>query len=173
MAARKRRTVKQRAPNERAPAQPNPVAQWADAWRAVAASQARAKRAGASDDLLERERARALGIPFDEPERARARVLLQIEPRAIARALDLPEPAVERAAKKPRARRKPEKPPKAISVLTVGKRFDDAARAVDFARANQLPPREWSEDLADWFDLDVHDLYAQYYDTDPALQAAA
>lgn len=63
-------------------------------------------------------------------------------------------------------------PPKAIAVQDVAREFDDAQRAVDFARRNLVPPWEWADDLADEFDVDVHELYEAYYDTDPATQGA-
>lgn len=63
-------------------------------------------------------------------------------------------------------------PPKAIAVQDVAREFDDAQRAVDFARRNLVPPWEWADDLADEFDLDIHELYEAYYDTDPATQSA-
>jgi len=98
---------------------------------------------------LERERARELGIPFTERERAEVTRVTRVQ--------------------KPR----PHKPPKAITVLDVARQFDDVAQAVEFAKLNRIPPHEWAEDIADEFDADIHSLYESYYDTDPATQAAA
>jgi hypothetical protein len=97
---------------------------------------------------VERERARELGIPFGERERERV---------------------TERIAVKPSRKR----PPKAATVQSVAREFDDTTEAIRFARLNRIPPHEWAEDLADEFDVDIHDLYEAYYDTDPATQIAA
>lgn len=101
---------------------------------------------------LERERARELGIPFTERERAEVTRVTRVT-----------------RVQKPR----PHKPPKAITVLDVARQFDDVAQAVEFAKLNRIPPHEWAEDVADEFDADIHSLYESYYDTDPATQAAA
>lgn len=63
-------------------------------------------------------------------------------------------------------------PPKAFTVLDIAKEFGDPIAAVNFARKNLINPIEWADDVADEFDVDVHDLYEAYYDTDPAKQAA-
>lgn len=95
---------------------------------------------------LERERARELGIPFTEKERAETVRVTRVQTH---------------------------KPPKAITVLDVARQFDDVTQAVEFAKLNRIPPHEWAEDVADEFDADIHSLYESYYDTDPATQAAA
>lgn len=95
---------------------------------------------------LERERARELGIPFTEKERAETVRVRRVQTH---------------------------KPPKAITVLDVARQFDDVTQAVEFAKLNRIPPHEWAEDVADEFDADIHSLYESYYDTDPATQAAA
>lgn len=93
--------------------------------------------------------ARELGIPFEESER---------------------EVFVERTRVTYPA--KPKGPPKAISVESVARAFDDPARAIDFARRNLIHPSEWADDLADEWDLDVHEVFQGYFETDPAKQAA-
>jgi len=63
-------------------------------------------------------------------------------------------------------------PPKAFVVVNVASVFGSPKAAVDFARANLIPPWEWADEVAEEFDVDIHDLYEAYYDTDPANQAA-
>jgi len=62
-------------------------------------------------------------------------------------------------------------PPKAFVVVNVATVFGSPKAAVDFARANLIPPWEWADEVAEEFDVDIHDLYEAYYDTDPANQA--
>jgi len=62
-------------------------------------------------------------------------------------------------------------PPKAFVVVNVASVFGSPKAAVDFARANLIPPWEWADEVAEEFDVDIHDLYEAYYDTDPANQA--
>lgn len=103
--------------------------------------------------VAERALASELGIPFDDIERAREKQRVEVS--------------------RPRSPYFAAGPPKAFRVIDVAKSFGDAQAAVDFARANLIPPVEWADEVADEFDLDVHDLYEAYYDTDPAAQAAA
>lgn len=100
-------------------------------------------------ESAEREQARLLGIPFSERERERTIERTSVDRRRIRRA------------------------PRSISVQSVAREFDDVSRAVEFARVNRIPPSEWADELADEFDVDVHAIYEDYYDTDPAQQAAA
>lgn len=140
-----------RAAQKRLVVRPPPLHQWRRAWVEVVDAHDRATRAGISEDMLARERAAALGIPYGEEERAVMRARLEVSPTYVAG-----------------------RPPQALSVSAVAARFDGdvgVRAAVDFARANQIDPREWADDLADEYDVDVHDLYDAYYDTDPAEAA--
>jgi hypothetical protein len=75
----------------------------------------------------------------------------------------------KKSKRKPK-RKKKAKPVPAFTVLDVAKEFGQPQAAVDFARSNLIPPWEWADELGEEFDLDVHELYEAYYDTDPATQ---
>lgn len=75
----------------------------------------------------------------------------------------------KKSKRKPK-RKKKTKPVPAFTVLDVAKEFGQPQAAVDFARSNLIPPWEWADELGEEFDLDVHELYEAYYDTDPATQ---
>lgn len=108
-----------------------------------------------------RAMAAELGIPFTEKERREAKKKIKVVTASQRRR--------SFAAKRGWVKRR-FGPPKAISIADVAQEWGPAT-AIEFARKNLIPPIEWADEVADDYDLDIHDLYEAYYDTDPAAAA--